>query len=70
MVEQTYPRALYRGAPDETAETCVVPDVAAETVALADGWRTHRAIPAGVVADVIHAVTGAVTGHTKKAGKS
>jgi len=74
MVEQTYPRMLYRGAEDETAEACAVPDAAAEAVALHDGWRTHRAIPAGVVADVVHAVhavTHAVTGHpSKKGGKS
>jgi hypothetical protein len=70
MFEQTYPRALYRGPADATAETCIVPDAAAEAIALKDGWRTKRAIPAGVVADVIQSVTGAVTGHpAKKAGK-
>jgi hypothetical protein len=70
MMEQTYPRMLYRGAEDETAEACAVPDADAEALALKDGWRTKR-VPTGVVADVIHAVTGAVTGHpAKKAGKS
>jgi len=71
MADQSYPRCLYRGAADDTVETCAVPDAAAEKLALADGWRLHRAIPAGVVADVVHAVTHAVTGHPpKKAGKS
>jgi len=71
MADQSYPRCLYRGPADDTVETCAVPDGAAETVALADGWRTKRVPPAGVVAEVVHAVTRAVTGHpAKKGGKS
>lgn len=70
MTDQTYPRVLYGGAEDDTAETCTVPDAAAEAVALKAGWRTKR-IPAGVVADVVRAVTHAVSGHpAKKGGKS
>jgi hypothetical protein len=66
MSELSYPRLFYRGPADDTAETCAVADAAAAHVAQADGWRPTRAIPAGVVADVIETVTAAVTGHPKK----
>lgn len=42
MSDVVTPRLLYKGAADETAETCKVDDQAALEKALKDGWRLQR----------------------------
>jgi len=49
---QTYPRCLYRGPADETADTCRVADAQADADAQAAGWRPHRALESGPPAAV------------------
>jgi len=44
MSDLTYPRLLYRGPADDTAETCAVATAVEGTAALKSGWRTTRAI--------------------------
>lgn len=51
----TYPRLLYRGPEDDSAETQAFPDAEAGELALKAGWRAHRRIvkPAKPVTPVV-----------------